>query len=299
MDPNNTQAAIDAGKAALNLQLRKDMAGMDDVPVGIQTRTSAGGSGLVTEVVVLDDVIKAHDERAERPRRRKGMARLLEQDSFIAHVLRNKTADSVIFAGSQKLTAVYNYNPSNLAREINTHEAPAAWGDHRAVYPAPLSEELIAWEDGQRCGFDQAGLAAFFDERFDDLVDYPGKPEQRIGACSKLDLLGLCEELVLFTSGQFKASRRKDGTKLICTGEERAEGSTRIPERFGIAIPVFVGGEVYPIEARLSLEVKDNKPRFAYKLLRLDTIKREAFAAVRAAVAEETGLPVFAGSPEV
>jgi uncharacterized protein YfdQ (DUF2303 family) len=282
---SDTHDAVAAGKDAMCLGQRVFTQGIEDVPIAIHR------SG---EIVVLHDVLQAHDERAERPRRRKGTATLTELDSFVAHVGRNKLDDSVIFADKEMLTAVYNYNPPTTG----AYQSSAAWGDHRAVYTCPYSNEWEAWAANSGRMLTQEQLAKFLDEHFDELRDYAGDKRQNIPSCTTLELLTLGDYLELHTTGTFKVSRRRGERKLECSSEQSAAESTKIPQRFALELPVFLGGQLFPIEARLELTIKENRPLFTYQLLRAAAVKRAAFAAVRAAVAEHTGLPVFAGSPE-
>jgi hypothetical protein len=77
----------------------------------------------------LQQVLKLAEERGAAPPRRKGTACHHELVSFTAHVNRQKSEDSVIWADADqvRLTAVLNYNPAGPAAES------AAWGDHRAI----------------------------------------------------------------------------------------------------------------------------------------------------------------------
>lgn len=79
------------------------------------------------------------DEYNARPERKRGMATLSTLDSFIAHVNRTKTENTVIFVDerndSPSLSAVYNYN------QAQANGGAAEFRDHRAVYTFPISEE--------------------------------------------------------------------------------------------------------------------------------------------------------------
>jgi uncharacterized protein YfdQ (DUF2303 family) len=287
---NGIQAAIDAGKETQSLERRAYLEGFDDVPIAIDEHG---------KIAVLRDVVELHDQRADRPRRRKGTATLTELESFVAHVQRNRLADSVIFAHGQRLAAVYNYNaPSAIPPAEGGPWPDAAWGDHRAIYTCPPSDEWQAWETNSGRALTQEELHKFLDAHFGELRDYPGDKRQSIPPCTTLELLALGDYLELHTTGTFKVSRRRGERKLECSSEQSAAESTKIPQRFALELPVFLGGQVFPIESRLELSIKENRPLFTFELLRAGAVKREAFAAVRAAVAEQTGLPVFAGSPE-
>jgi uncharacterized protein YfdQ (DUF2303 family) len=281
-EPRNsdTHDAVQAGRNATTLDLRID--DYEGIPVGIST---AG------HVHVLADVLEQMDRRADAPRRRMGTAKMTELDSFIAHVNRAKQPESTVFADGTALTAVYNYYPGNT-RGVTYDGAPlAAWADHRAVYSCPLSEEWQAWTNHNNVELSQDRLASFLEDRSADIFD--------CDECKRIDIIGLTHDLQIYTKGVCKKQvDRTTGAHTLLNSEEHGEGSTKIPPLFKLRIPVFVGGELYEIFARLQLRIKDGRPVFTYRLQRSAEVKRQAFYEILTSVADATGLPVFAGTPE-
>jgi uncharacterized protein YfdQ (DUF2303 family) len=278
-EPRNTDTydAVQAGRNAVNLDDRCAM--FQGVPIGINEDG---------HIKVLADVLEQMDRRADAPRRRKGTATLTELDSFIAHVERNKIQDSAIFADGTKLTAVYNYNPATCGEPADDI---AAWADHRAVYSCPLSEEWQAWTSHNNVELSQDRLASFLEDRSADIFD--------CDECKRIEIIGLTHDLQIYTKGVCKKKvDRTTGAHTLVSAEEHGEGSTKIPPLFKLRIPVFVGGKAYEIFARLQLRIKDSRPVFTYRLQKSAEVKRQAFDEIRAAIAEATGLPVFAGTPE-
>lgn len=86
-------------------------------------------------------------------------------------------------------------------------------------------------------------------------------------------------------------------------GEPHLEARERVdlhevPRAFVLGIPVFEGGTLYAIEARVRFAMREGKPSFSYSLYQHEKVLKDAFGEVRAKVAADTSLPVFAGSPE-
>jgi uncharacterized protein YfdQ (DUF2303 family) len=268
-------AAVQAGKDAAAIVDRHVMIG--GVPVGL---------GINGEIRVLSDVFAALENRQDAPQRRRGTATLTELDSFVAHVNRAKRPESVIFAHGCKLSAVYNYYPA----EGET----AAWADHIAYYSCPLSEEWRAWSATSGTALSQDELAELLDERNGDIFD-----DEDPAVAKRIELIALTTDLQIHTKGTFtkKLDRTTGAHEMICK-TEHGENSTRIPGRFKLRLPVFVGGTYYEIFARLQLRIRDGHPAFVYTLQHAAEVKRQAFDEVREVVAAQTGLPVFAGSPE-
>lgn len=65
-----------------------------------------------------------------------------------------------------------------------------------------------------------------------------------------------------------------------------------------LKLAVFEEGEVYGVEARMRFRLEGGRPAFGFLLVEPERVQRDAFAAVRTAVIEQTGLPLFVGSPE-
>jgi uncharacterized protein YfdQ (DUF2303 family) len=132
----------------------------------------------------------------------------------------------------------------------------------------------------------------FIESRLEDLSVAEGMPKPN-------EILKMARDLQIVTKGVY--SRTFDPTtgngSLVCTTESEAVQSTVIPRAFLVAIPVFQGGDRYAVEARVRMQVVDGAPTFRYELHRRIEVEGHAFDEIRKAVAEKTGLPLFAGTP--
>jgi uncharacterized protein YfdQ (DUF2303 family) len=279
-DKNNAQTILDAGKGlAAKVQ---DVAGIPCIvtPTGCEPARSA---------------IDLADARADKPRRRKGTANLQSIDSFTDHVNRFKGGPSAIFAdaANRKFLGVLNYHPAGA------EQSDAAWGDHRAVYPCPLSPEWSMWGGGSEKSLGQDAFAFFLDEHDADLAagaaDAKGKPYP-----SPADLMTLAAALESYSNTSAKRERDKTtGRVLVSFSEDSGiKGNVTIPAAFAIKIPVFTDSAPAVLEVRLRVEVENGKPVFKFAIHDGVKVLRTAFDALVARVREATALPVLVGTPE-
>lgn len=278
----NAQAIIDVTKEAA--------ASVEDMEIGDVTIPV-----LVTHdsANVLTDVLKHADERADKPRRRKGTANMQAIDSLCAHVNRFKSVASTIFANAAKreIVAVLNYHPAGPTSD-------PAWGDHRAVYPCPLSPEWQAWGGGGEKAMSQDAFAQFLDEHDADMAcgaaDSKGRPYP-----SPADLMTLALSLETYSGSKCKRTRDPvRGSVSVEYQEESGVKGVQIPPAFAIKIPVFVDSAPSVLEVRLRVEVADGKPTFRYGIHDGVKVLRAAFDALCDHVEAETELLVLVGTPE-
>lgn len=286
---SDVAAAVEAGKQAVDLANRVGSVTEGGISVAI---TRAGET-----VVTLERLAELEDARAAAPRRRKGIAKFAELASFVAHVNRFKDAHSAIFAdiAAPSLTAVLDYHETGAAG------APR-WGQHRSVYSLPLSDQWKVWTGADQQKMTQDAFAQFLEDHIDDLRGPVGggmgNGEDK-GLPYPADMLTMTRNLVLNTKGEYqrKFNPSTGDSTLLCKYENETS-STKIPEAFMLGIPVFTAGVLWPIKARLRLDMTSGRPMFSYALYQPDEIKRQAFDEVRQMAAERTELVVLAGSPE-
>lgn len=180
--------------------------------------TAKDPRGTVAEVpfVVLPTGLKVHDLKPlldayrNNPEHRKGTAQLFDIDSFIAHVLRFKDEDSVVFADNTwkapdpaeseqekrrraaepnkgwktpSFTAVLDYHQAVNVRLDGGDLVPVEqeagvtplprFGKHRAHYAFPLADEFMAWMEMNGLPMGQGDFAAFLEERALDIDPPP------------------------------------------------------------------------------------------------------------------------------
>jgi uncharacterized protein YfdQ (DUF2303 family) len=269
---------------------------------GIQAAALPTSNGLT-----LVSIKKLIDEYRLAPERKKGTARLNEPGSFIAHVNRHKDQSTALFAEIDRrtpsVTAVYDYH--NL-------DGTPRFGEHRSVYPFPLSEEWKIWSEnnGAEHAMGQREFAEFIEDRQPDL-----EPPSSAGAKTKkyVDALD-CD---IATPGQVITLSRGLSVTVDCelsntirlgSGEvqmvfkETHKGVNgeplKIPGAFLISVPFFVGGENWVLPVRLRYRASEGQVTWWYQLALVDTLFREAIDLEIAKISSAIERPVFIGKPE-
>lgn len=247
------------------------------------------------------------DEYRIKPDRKKGTADLLRIDSFIAHVKRFMDEHSAVFVDvvnqrEPRLVAVLDYNEQGAGSP--------RFGEHRAVYRFPLSEEWKAWSGLAGNPLDQGRFADFLEERIVDILEPSTVGEAITNFARTLGIALAPPQRILTLS---KGLTLRVGSKVtrhinLSTGEakigfEEQHGSEdnsplAIPGGFAIGIPVFRAGPAYQIAVRLRYRVKDGAVTWLVSFQQLDTVWDHAIDEAAFAVGEATKLPVFYGRPE-
>ncbi len=286
----NIQAAIDAGKAldAASQPIRF----IGDVPFLLTPADF--------ETHSLLELLQASDKRAPAPRRLIGCAKFTELASFIEHVLRFKDADSAVFMSGNTLTAVYNYHKGTLSEADPAVISSPRWADHRAAYVAPFSAQWALWtkNDGEQMTQEQFG--EFIDQNIADIAA-PTSPEDRAaGYVGAGQLSTMARNLVINAShrAERKINEQTGEINMIFSISNDEQTSTKLPPGFLLGIPVFEAGAGYRVEAKFYLTRSGNGFKLSYKLARVPEVLKHAVDEIRNAVAKQTLLPVWAGSPE-
>lgn len=251
------------------------------------------------------------DEYLPQPERKKGTAKLTTLGSFIAHVNRHKDGNSVIFAddNAQKpaLLAVYDYNESGPT-------GGARWGEHRAVYDFPVSDEWRAWQVS-KSWLAMDAFAAFLEERILDVMLPQDTADQKLGdgikefAVNLGITLATPQRLMELSRGlQINVGSTVVQAINIGSGEgqiqftEEHKGTDgapiRIPGGFAIAIPVFRGGASYQIPVRLRYRVEKGSVVWNMSLQRVEACFADAIVEAAEQAAKETETPSMYGKPE-
>ena len=280
---------------------------------GAELLNATRGTGDAAPLLVLPkgksvySVKKFLDEYLERPERITGTALLDTADGLIAHVQRFKDDRTVLFLSggrtpTPKLLAVYDYHQNGVP----------AWGQHRAAFTFPLSDEWRAWTGMHDRPLDQTTLASFIEDHATDLMN-PELPAALDAALKLRNInlkIGDVTEVLSVSRGlQVRSEVEIKTSEKLATGEttfmydeslrgEKGKPLT-IPAAFVVAVPVFQGGPKFALPVRLRLRVKGAQVEWRLVLLDTAATLREAVLEASASVAEKTGVPLIEGNPEV
>lgn len=253
------------------------------------------------------------DDYLGRPRFRRGVATLTSLDSFIEHVNRFKSPESVVFACDDRtnpsLTAVLDYHPAGA-------DSDPAFGKHRSSFKFPLSDEWKAWHgnNGPENAMGMREFAEFLEDRIVD-VEHPAdisfSDEQtqdfidKLGGKKKIasptKLLELSTGLSINENAVItEETKLSSGEGHIVFQSEHVDASgmaVDIPSLFVLAIPVFRNGPYYRVVARLRYRVRGGVT-FWYELWRTDRVFDHAFNEAVDTVKASVDLPLLLGAPE-
>ena len=312
---HTTRTEIDAALEAAKNLLPVEMLAVgeyDETVTDVRIASLPAGRSLVS-------VKKFIDEYRTEPERRKGTATLTDLGSFIQHVRRFSDDDSVIFAKDDRqhpaLVAVLDYHRSGP-------EGSPRFGEHRACYQFPLSDEWLAWNAQNGRIMSQVDFARFMEDRLVDVaqaeegsssVTWAKRLEMRFASASELLALSRGLQVNIKRNVKNKHDAGSGITQFIFESEASGPGGAPldVPGAFLLSIPIFKRGDLYPVPARLRWRENDGMLQWFYELARLDAVFEHAFSEALDIVhsgrpAEEgkpaqvgTGLPILRGSPEV
>jgi len=264
---------------------------------------SSAPYAVIPNGVRIESLKSVLDLYLTRPERRTGTVCTDTLDSFTEAVDRFKGATTVLFANTDgpNLLAIFNWHePGEHGR--------ADYGDHRASYVMPVSEQWRAWVR-TKLHFDQKGLAEFLEDRIADVVN-PDVDEIGEGAADYLKrlhtaaaspstLLELSGGLSLTVKANVtNEARLSSGESTISYKEEHADAQGKklqVPGAFIIGIPVFRGGDHYSIAVRLRYRVDGGKIMWSLEPYRTDEIYDAAFCAAAEAARDTCALPLIYG----
>lgn len=301
MDTENT-GVIDQARSLVEDYIRPEIETFKEPITGVEAPIVLDKNGAhVLPASMFDDY-------RTKPTRRKGTATLLDLSSLIAHVERFKDGDTVLFANdnreSPSLIAVLDYHKAGA-------DADPRFGQHRAKFSFPVSDEWKAWGSANKKPMSMVDFAAFLEDRIIDVLDAPADlPEDmqrfvkaiggNIATPTKLMEIAVglkvheksnVGETVNLASGEGEIS-------FVSTHTDGAGKPLKVPNLFLIGIPVFKNGPAYRLAVRLRYRKREGALCFWYELWRQEPVFDDAFGEALDRVRQETGLPVLLGSPE-
>lgn len=247
-----------------------------------QARPELLGSGayaVVPEGYAIEDLERFFDS----PARARATVTAKTAETFAAYVNRFKSEGSAIFADQEKfaLVGIIDYHQPGLP----------AFREHWVAYAAPRSLEWQTWRGKNGEKMEQAAFAQFIE---DNVVD--------IRAPAGAEVLEVARGLQAKKAVEFaSAIRLADGAQQFTYNETidgtTSKGTMKVPEEFTLGIPVFFGGVVYGVVARLRYRISQGKLLLWYELYRPEYIERDAFEELANKIATDTAIEVWHGVP--
>lgn len=278
--------------------------------------TSGLGAGLPTEVPMLFDHratgsglvgLKDGIEKFRKdPERRKGVATVTTLASLIELTKRHKDSQSVIFARAEwpdpKLMAIINY-----------HEAAPGqprWGDHRVVYPFPVTDEFAAWIEGDGTQMSQGDFAEFIEDHaaelsapFDaEVTEFERLFGTKIATPAEMVTLSRGLQVFVATAVKNAVTLQSGEGQIVWEEEHRDHAGNKmiVPGLFMVQVPPFIGSDADPVRvpARLRYRAGGGKITWCYHLYRWEQVLRAKVRGDLAEAMRETALPGYEGAAE-
>jgi uncharacterized protein YfdQ (DUF2303 family) len=250
----------------------------------IRTALDADRAGRLVDVGGIPHIVvpgnyelKDLETSLDAPSRLRGTTKLRDVKSFAA-VINEFKGDSTKLYGT--------VSPAAFVAVFNAHAVGApGWGDHRAAYDCPVSVEWKTWTGKNKQGMNQADFAQFIEDNLPDILEG--------GLLLEVSRTLEAKKKVNFAS----AIRLSDGQNQFTYEEDiqgtAGKGQFKVPEVFELGIPVFEGGPLYKVKARLRYRIDNAKLVLWYDLERSHKILEDAVKEVWLSIEAATSLTVL------
>lgn len=216
-----------------------------------------------------------NEKMLANPRRVTAEAKLTDATSFVAYVLRNRNAGSVVWC---------DFNPSTYALQFTAvfdeHQAKPGWRSHKAAFKPALSAEWGTWTRSDKQSKSQVAFAEFLEQNEQDISALDGFP-------TSLQMMQMATEFEARQDQRLKSTVRLQSGGIALDYVADADAGTvermKIFDKFVIGIPVFwtqpKAGEAvaaYHVKARLRYRLASGAVNFYFELIRPDLVHQRA-----------------------
>ncbi|HBR2706198.1 MULTISPECIES: YfdQ family protein [Enterobacteriaceae] len=233
--------------------------------------------------------VQSLEDFQSSPSRIRQHTNLISPGSLIAYIQRFRDERSVVFADktTTRIVAVLDFH--QCAEYAN-------WGDHKAVYDCPYSDDWKAWSGFDNRKMNQVDFAEFLENNIKNIApvsdSYTGP--------SGTELLEMVLAFQETRKVEFKSVKRlQDGTcQFQYSDDKSGSGNTKIPEKISLAIAPFHNGAAYQVDARIRYRLKDGQLILWYELIEPKKIIEHAFQEIVTDMENQLGedLPIYEGS---
>jgi uncharacterized protein YfdQ (DUF2303 family) len=204
--------------------------------------------------------------------------------STIAFVNRFSGSSSVLIAdfNSLSIRAVLDFHGGNQGDVAGSVGAC----DFTATFALLPSEEFSRWNAFEGSMHDQAAFAEFLEENATDIC-----------APEPATMVEISRDLEATTNAAFRARTRLENGDRAFTyeTETKVKGDLVVPTKISLCIPLFNGEEPEIVEAMFRFRPQADGLKLGLFWHRVEYRRRAQFNLIAHRIAEETGVPVFAG----
>lgn len=228
------------------------------------------------------------EKYASAPRRMRGTEIVHDAESFCNRFHALRQGATSIWCNHE-----YNHEFAVLAIINDGDNITPGWCDHALILRPKFADRWKTWSLSNGKMFDQRGFAEFIENNIADIA-----PDTTPSGADMLHMALTMESVqnVTFKSGL----RLQDGTAQLTyieQSDDKTVAKMEVFYRFNLGVPVLHGGLLYGIEARLRYRIKDGALVFWYELDRPERVIEAATMDMVAAIKEDTGLFISAGTP--
>jgi uncharacterized protein YfdQ (DUF2303 family) len=257
-----------------------------------QAEIRTAGEGIPFLVVPEGYKLQSLESLLDIPIRKRGRIVTTNSDGFINYLKKHsKSGVSTIYAEIDSETS-----HCVLLAVIDDHgQYHQDWREHTCKFSPITSVEWTRWNINNKKMMDQAGFASFLEDNLPDIASVPGFPTG-----TEVLQMALGFEANADKKFRSKINLQSGGVQFEYVEDETKDTRTKmiVFERFTIGVPVFdASANAYPVEARLKYREKGGNVMFWYELIRPDRVFKSAIDDELAAISENTGLQIIAGSP--
>lgn len=236
------------------------------------------------KVVPLDPQI--YNKYAAHPHRVEANVAVRDAASFAEYYRLFSDPNSRVFAEADK-----NYILAILDYHGALSDGAPRWGSHRLRLVLQESVEWLLWSGKNGENMTQSEFATFLEDNSYDIAEPASATMLEVATDMHASIEGDFGSAIRLANGSvnFKYSE----TVRASVGA----GQMQVPERFKIAIPLFLGGERIAFECRLRYRINAGKLTFWYDMLRNETIKLAGFRFVVENLSKDLSITIINGSP--
>jgi uncharacterized protein YfdQ (DUF2303 family) len=237
------------------------------------------------------DVRKDLEKYEPQPRRKTGSYALTDVESFVSYLAKHCLPETELWANDKASTIRAVINAHGDTDDTGTGEAFAGWSDHTATLALPYTQDWRDWTGRDNKLQAQTEFAEFIEDHLPNFVTPTGA-----------DMLELAQSFQATTKVDFDSSQRlKSGETQLTYAETTTaaagkKGTLAIPDTFELALQVHERGPVYRVKARFRYRINGGNLHLAYRLDRVDDVRRHAFDEVVAKVGADTGRQVWSST---
>lgn len=243
---------------------------------------------VIPSTCKVEDLTKyLYNDKNATPQRKNGTAKVRDAASFIEYVTLFRDQESRIFADDTAgcFLAVLDYHESGAGNP--------RWGQHRADFTLRKSREWMLWvgKNGESKKMSQLEFGQFIEDNAPDIVEP-----------SSATMLEIARDMRATSGMDFASQQQINSGSMVLKFTEQVKGTfgkeqAEIPESFKISVPVYFGGALEPVTARLRYRPSNGKVVFWYDLLRADVIEQQGFETIAEHLADKLSMTIINGTP--